>query len=104
MKSSGIINSAGFTGKIESYTHSVGHCYRCDTVVEPYLSDQWFVKMEPLAGPAIEVVEKVKSAFNQNAGLRSICTGCLIYAIGVFLDKSGGDTGFRSTIVILVVK
>lgn len=49
--------------KIESYTHSVGHCYRCDTVVEPYLSDQWFVKMEPLAGPAIEVVEKGEIRF-----------------------------------------
>ena len=49
--------------KIESYTHSVGHCYRCDTVVEPYLSDQWFVKMKPLAGPAIEVVEKDEVRF-----------------------------------------
>ena len=49
--------------KIESYTHSVGHCYRCDTVVEPYLSDQWFVNMEPLAGPAIEVVEKGEIRF-----------------------------------------
>ncbi|MDY0111471.1 MAG: valine--tRNA ligase [Candidatus Syntrophosphaera sp.] len=49
--------------KIEPYTHSVGHCYRCDTVVEPYLSDQWFVKMEPLAGPAIEVVEKGEIRF-----------------------------------------
>ena len=49
--------------KIEPYTHSVGHCYRCDTVVEPYLSDQWFVKMKPLAGPAIEVVEKDEVRF-----------------------------------------
>ena len=35
----------------------MGHCYRCDTVIEPYLSDQWFVKMKPLAKKAIEVVK-----------------------------------------------
>ncbi|MEA2104682.1 MAG: valine--tRNA ligase [Candidatus Cloacimonadota bacterium] len=43
--------------KIEDYQHSVGHCYRCKTVIEPYLSTQWFVKMKPLAKPAIEVVK-----------------------------------------------
>jgi valyl-tRNA synthetase len=43
--------------KIEEHTHSVGRCYRCDTIIEPYLSDQWFVKMKPLAGPALKVVQ-----------------------------------------------
>ncbi|MBA3429869.1 MAG: valine--tRNA ligase [Actinobacteria bacterium] len=38
------------------YVHSVGHCSRCHTEIEPWLSEQWFVKMEPLAGPAIEAV------------------------------------------------
>ena len=42
--------------KIEDHIHKVGHCYRCKTVVEPYLSKQWFVKTKPLAKPAIEVV------------------------------------------------
>ncbi|MEO8910156.1 MAG: valine--tRNA ligase [Gemmatimonadaceae bacterium] len=42
--------------KIEAHQHSIRHCYRCDTVVEPRLSDQWFVKMEPLAKPALEAV------------------------------------------------
>ena len=42
--------------KIEPHQHAVRHCYRCDTVVEPRLSDQWFVKMEPLAKPALEAV------------------------------------------------
>jgi valyl-tRNA synthetase len=37
----------------EEIRHAVGRCYRCDTVVEPYLSDQWFVRMEPLARPAL---------------------------------------------------
>jgi len=42
--------------KIEDISHSVGHCYRCRTVVEPYLSKQWFVKAKPLAEPAMEAV------------------------------------------------
>jgi valyl-tRNA synthetase len=42
--------------KIDSHTHAVRHCYRCDTVVEPRLSDQWFVKMKPLAEPALQAV------------------------------------------------
>ncbi len=49
--------------KIEPHTHAVGHCYRCHTVVEPYLSKQWFVKMAPLAKPAIEAVKKGKIKF-----------------------------------------
>ncbi len=44
--------------KVEPHNHSVGHCYRCFTVIEPYLSNQWFIKMKPLAKPAIDVVEK----------------------------------------------
>ncbi|HOJ49781.1 MAG TPA: valine--tRNA ligase [Spirochaetota bacterium] len=44
--------------KIEDYKNSVGRCYRCDTVIEPYVSPQWFVKMAPLAEKAKEVVEK----------------------------------------------
>ena len=42
--------------KVEDHTSSVGRCYRCDTAIEPYLSDQWFVKMKPLAEPALDVV------------------------------------------------
>ncbi|MDR3012673.1 MAG: valine--tRNA ligase [Chitinispirillales bacterium] len=45
--------AAGLVEKIDDHAHSVGHCYRCDTVVEPYYSDQWFVKMKPLAAPAL---------------------------------------------------
>ncbi|HEX5166932.1 MAG TPA: valine--tRNA ligase [Thermomicrobiales bacterium] len=43
--------------RIEPHTHSVGHCDRCGSVVEPMISKQWFVSMEPLAKPAIEVVK-----------------------------------------------
>ncbi|NQT95362.1 MAG: valine--tRNA ligase [Candidatus Omnitrophica bacterium] len=49
--------------KVEPHKHAVGHCYRCHTVVEPYLSKQWFVKMKPLAEPAIKAVEKGKLKF-----------------------------------------
>jgi valyl-tRNA synthetase len=45
------------------HVHSVGHCQRCNTVVEPIISTQWFVKMEPLAKPAIEAVESGKTVF-----------------------------------------
>ncbi len=44
--------------KVEDHKHAVGHCYRCHTVIEPYLSKQWFVKMKPLARPAIAAVKK----------------------------------------------
>src|SRR3989338_745824 len=50
--------------KVEPHTHAVGHCYRCNTVVEPYLSKQWFVKMAPLAKPAIDAVKKGKIKFH----------------------------------------
>ena len=46
--------------KIENYQHNVGHCYRCKTVIEPYLSNQWFVKMKPLAEKAMQVIEEGK--------------------------------------------
>jgi valyl-tRNA synthetase len=45
------------------HTHAVGHCQRCNTVVEPMISTQWFVKMEPLAKPAIEAVREGKTRF-----------------------------------------
>lgn len=52
------LESAGLFKEKEVITHSVGHCYRCDTPIEPYLSDQWFVKMEPLAKAALAAWER----------------------------------------------
>ncbi|HUR95245.1 MAG TPA: valine--tRNA ligase [Gemmatimonadales bacterium] len=46
--------AAGLLERVEPHRHAVGHCYRCGTVIEPRLSDQWFVRMEPLARPALE--------------------------------------------------
>jgi valyl-tRNA synthetase len=50
--------------KVESHVHQVGHCYRCDTVVEPFVSTQWFVKMKPLAEPALDAVKKGEIRFH----------------------------------------
>jgi valyl-tRNA synthetase len=46
--------AAGLLDRVEAHRHAVGHCYRCNTVIEPRLSDQWFVRMEPLARPALD--------------------------------------------------
>lgn len=51
------LKKEGLLEKIQPYQHSVGHCYRCRTTVEPYLSKQWFVKIKPLAEKAIAAVK-----------------------------------------------
>ncbi len=57
------LQELGLIEKIEDYTHAVGHCQRCGTVIEPHLSWQWFVRVKPLAEPAIKVVEEGKVRF-----------------------------------------
>jgi len=51
------LRGLGLLVKIEDHDHAVGHCYRCKSVIEPYLSWQWFVRIKPLADEAIRVVE-----------------------------------------------
>ena len=51
------LQNEGLLEKIEPYSHAVGHCQRCQTIIEPQASKQWFVTMEPLARPAIEAVK-----------------------------------------------
>ena len=57
------LEKEGALVKVEPYTHNVGTCYRCGTTVEPKVSKQWFVKMEPLAKPAIDAVKKGDTKF-----------------------------------------
>lgn len=57
------LEAEGYLVKIEPLKHSVGRCYRCGTVVEPRLMDQWFVSMKPLAKRAIEAVENDEVTF-----------------------------------------
>ena len=58
------LEKKGHLEKTEKYDLSVGTCYRCHNVIEPYLSDQWFVKMDELAEPAIEAVKTGKLRFH----------------------------------------
>lgn len=57
------LEAAGYLVAVADHSHAVGECYRCGTVVEPLISKQWFVKMAPLAEPAIEVVKTGKIRF-----------------------------------------
>ena len=57
------LEAEGALVEIEDYSHNVGTCYRCGTTVEPRVSKQWFVKMEPLAKPAVEVVRNGEVKF-----------------------------------------
>ncbi len=57
------LEAGGYLVKIEDYSHNVGTCYRCGTTIEPRVSLQWFVKMEELAKPAIEVVKSGELRF-----------------------------------------
>ncbi len=58
-----MLKEDGLLEKVEPHVHAVGHCYRCKTVVEPYLSDQWFVKAKTLAERAIEAVRSGEIKF-----------------------------------------
>ncbi|MBQ3151671.1 MAG: valine--tRNA ligase [Clostridia bacterium] len=65
------LEEQGYLIKIEPLKHNVGVCYRCGSTVEPRISEQWFVKMKPLAEPAIEAVENgdirfIPERFNKN--------------------------------------
>ena len=57
------LQAEGALVKVEDYTHNVGTCYRCGTTVEPAVSKQWFVKMKPLATPAIDAVKNGETKF-----------------------------------------
>ena len=57
------LEEIGALVKIEDYTHNVGKCYRCHSTIEPHISEQWFVKMQPLAKPANEAVRNGEVRF-----------------------------------------
>ncbi len=57
------LDELGLLVKVEDYKHNVGSCYRCKTTIEPMISKQWFVKMEPLAKPSIEAVRNGETKF-----------------------------------------
>ncbi|AKX93286.1 valine--tRNA ligase [Moorella thermoacetica] len=57
------LKAQGFLVKVEEHTHAVGHCYRCGTTIEPLVSPQWFVRMAPLAEPAIQAAKEGRVRF-----------------------------------------
>ena len=57
------LEAQGFLEKTEDITHSVAHCYKCDTIIEPLLREQWFIDMDKLAKPAIEALKAGKITF-----------------------------------------
>lgn len=77
------LEASGSLVKTESHQHAAGHCQRCETIVEPLVSKQWFVKMKPLAEPAIEAVRNgdiefipgrfAKTYFNWLENIRDWC-------------------------------
>ncbi len=68
------LEEQGVLAKTEEHNHSVGHCYKCGTVIQPLLREQWFVDMEPLAKRAIEVLEAGKIEFHPEAKKKQLIT------------------------------
>lgn len=56
----------------ENYTHSVGHCYKCGTIIQPLVMDQWFIKVKPLADKAIEALKADKISFTPSTKKREL--------------------------------
>ncbi len=57
------LEEQGIVSKVEDHEHNVGHCYKCNTIIQPLLRDQWFVDMQPLAQPAIKALKADKITF-----------------------------------------
>jgi valyl-tRNA synthetase len=57
------LEEQGIVSKVVDHEHNVGHCYKCDTVIQPLLRDQWFIDMQPLAKPAIKALKAKKIEF-----------------------------------------
>lgn len=57
------LKDQGFLTKVDNHNHSVGHCYKCGTIIEPLLKEQWFIDMQPLAKPAIKALKDNRITF-----------------------------------------
>ncbi len=87
------LEAMGLLVKIEDHRHAVGQCYRCNTVVEPLVSKQWFVKMKPLAGGQLSRRwKREKFVSFRNGSANTICIGWKICGTGAFLGSCGGGT------------
>jgi len=91
------LQAEGLLVASKPHTLSRGTHDRCGTVIEPYLSAQWFVRMQPLAEPAIRAVEEERVCSTRSVGATSTCIGCAIFKTGVSHGSCGGATASRST-------
>jgi valyl-tRNA synthetase len=103
------LEAQGLLAKVEDYQHAVGHCYRCSTVVESYLSRQWFVRMKPLAEKALKSLAAGETEFlppnwakvyrDWLEGIRDWCVSRQIWwghRIPVYYTKDGRQAAARS--------
>ena len=90
------LDDLGLMVRIEPHMNAVRRCYRCDTVVEPYLSRQWFVKMKPMADKALEAFRAGTPCIQPKRWERCTRIGWSIFATGAFHARSGGGTVFLS--------
>ncbi len=67
-----VLREQGLLVDANSYTHNVGHCYKCGTVIEPLLKDQWFVDIKPLSEPVIKLLQNGKVQFLPKAKLKQL--------------------------------
>lgn len=68
------LENQGFLVKTDEHTHNVGHCYKCGTIIEPLLREQWFIDIQPLAKPAIQALEDNKITFYPEAKKKQLIT------------------------------
>ena len=89
-----LLSQAGNVEKTEDYVNNVGYSERTDVAIEPRLSEQWFLKMDELAKPALDVVLKDVIKFFPPKFKIHIATGWKMCKIGVYLGNCGGDKRF----------
>ena len=85
------LKTDGFLQEVSDYTHGLGYCERCHTVVEPYLSEQWYVRMKELASRPLPPLKK--SRFNSSLSVIQLLTwtGCAMFVTGTSAGNYGGD-------------
>ena len=77
-----LLRFQGLLFETDSFQHSIGHCDRCDEIIEPLISKQWYISMESLAAPAIKAVKENQYGSSQKGSLAYIFTGWKIFEIG----------------------
>lgn len=88
------LKEEGYLVKIEEHSHAVGHCQRCHNIVEPLVSTQWFVKMQPLVKAAVDCVTDGRTQFVPERFTKTTPAGWKIFTTGASAARFGGATAF----------